>query len=210
MYLLFNALRLLLRLSCQLVRCKHTSSISVYTGILELHMLIHMKKLYLFCEGNFLSSDIHSPYSSRALKMENEDRMSGYCSGRRTFSCLFVSFTLTFSVRSYVSVAGISFNRGTNFNVKTYRDSVIPFVCVCVTRYSDSQRAGRSSNRIPVGTRFSAPFRPARGPPSHLYNGYQVFPGGKAAGPWRRPPTPTSAEVKERVVLYLYSPSGPL
>ena len=34
-------------------------------------------------------------------------------------------------------------------------------------------------DRIPMGTRFSA--RPDRpwGPPSLLYNGYQVFPGGK-------------------------------
>ena len=53
--------------------------------------------------------------------------------------------------------------------------------------------------------------RPDRpwGPPSLLYNVYRVFPGGKAARPWRWPPTPSSAEVKERVELYLYSPFGP-
>ena len=52
--------------------------------------------------------------------------------------------------------------------------------------------------------------RPDRpwGPPSLLYNGYRVFPEGKAVGAWRWPSTPSSAEVKERVEIYLYSPSG--
>ena len=39
------------------------------------------------------------------------------------------------------------------------------------------------------------------GPPSLLYNGYRVFPRDKAAGAWRWPPTPSNAEVKERVEL---------
>jgi hypothetical protein len=53
----------------------------------------------------------------------------------------------------------------------------------------------------------TCPDRP-RGPPSLLYNGYRFsFPGGKQPGRW--PPTPSSAEVKERVQLYLCSPSGP-
>jgi hypothetical protein len=47
------------------------------------------------------------------------------------------------------------------------------------------------------------------GPPSLLYNGYRVFPWGKAAGAYRWPPTTSSVEVKERVELYLCSPSGP-
>ena len=49
------------------------------------------------------------------------------------------------------------------------------------------------------GTRPGRPW----GPPSLLYNGYRVFPGGKSAGVWRWPPTPSSAEVKERVQQYL-------
>ena len=32
------------------------------------------------------------------------------------------------------------------------------------------------------------------GPPSLFYNGCRVFPGGKAAGAWRWPPTPSSGE----------------
>jgi len=44
------------------------------------------------------------------------------------------------------------------------------------------------------------------GPPSLLCNGYRVLPGGVKR---RLPSTPSSAEVKERVELYLYSPSWP-
>jgi len=46
-------------------------------------------------------------------------------------------------------------------------------------------------------------------PPFLLYNGYQVFPGGKVVKTWCWSPTPSSTEVKESVVLYIYSPSGP-
>jgi len=46
-------------------------------------------------------------------------------------------------------------------------------------------------------------------PPSLLYNGYQVFPGGKERpGRDADPPPPSSAVVIERVELYLYSPYG--
>jgi hypothetical protein len=37
---------------------------------------------------------------------------------------------------------------------------------------------------------FPHPSWPAMGPPSLLYNGYRLFPGGKAGGAWRWPPTP--------------------
>jgi hypothetical protein len=47
------------------------------------------------------------------------------------------------------------------------------------------------------------------GPPSLLHNGYRVsFPGVKRPGRGVNHPPPSSAEVKERVELYLYSPSG--
>jgi hypothetical protein len=45
------------------------------------------------------------------------------------------------------------------------------------------------------------------GPPSLLYNGYRVFPGGKLRpGGDADPSPPSSAEVKNTVELYLYSP----
>ena len=68
----------------------------------------------------------------------------------------------------------------------------------------------RCGDRIPVGGEIfrTRPDRPWV-PPILLYNRYRGIPGGKAAGALRWPPTPSSAEVKERVQLYLYSPSGP-
>jgi len=43
-----------------------------------------------------------------------------------------------------------------------------------------------------------------------LYNGYRVFPGSKERPGCDADPSPTSsAMVKERVDLYLYSPYGP-
>jgi hypothetical protein len=48
------------------------------------------------------------------------------------------------------------------------------------------------------------------GPPSLLYNGYQVFPAGKERPEHDADPSPLSSAVgHERVELYLYSPCGP-
>ena len=61
-----------------------------------------------------------------------------------------------------------------------------------------------------LGQDFPRPSRPAMGttqPPIKWVSG--PFPGGKVAGTWRWPPTPSSDEVKERVEVYIYSPSGP-
>jgi hypothetical protein len=73
--------------------------------------------------------------------------------------------------------------------------------------YSDSLRAGQSN---PGGdeifhTRLVRPW----GPSSVLYNGHRVYPGVNRAGRGVDHLPHTSAEVKERVELYLYSSSGP-
>ena len=63
----------------------------------------------------------------------------------------------------------------------------------------------------PVGGEIfrTCPDRPW-GPPSLLYSGYWVFPEGKVRpGRDADPSPPSSAEVKNRVELYLYSPWGP-
>jgi len=46
-------------------------------------------------------------------------------------------------------------------------------------------------------------------PPSLLYHKYRVFPGVKRSGRGVDHPTLSSAEIQERVELYLYSPFGP-
>ena len=76
-------------------------------------------------------------------------------------------------------------------------------------RYSDVLRAGRSEDPVPVEARSSAPnqTRPDQGssqPPVQWVSSF--FPTSKAAGVWRWLPTPSSAEVKERVQIHVYSP----
>jgi len=68
--------------------------------------------------------------------------------------------------------------------------------------YSDSLRVGWSRDRIPGGGgRRDFPDR-HWDPSSLMHYGYRVFPGGKAAGAWRWPPPPSSAEAKERIELF--------
>ena len=82
------------------------------------------------------------------------------------------------------------------------------FYVILIRRYSDSLRAVWSGDRMPVGTRFSAPVQ--NGPGDHpasytMDTGY--FP--EVLEPGLDHPLPSSAEAKERVELYLYSLSGP-
>jgi len=75
---------------------------------------------------------------------------------------------------------------------------------VHVSRYSDSLWPGRSGDWLPVGGRFLAPW----GPPTYtMCTG--SFPGVKQPGRGIDHPPLSSAEVKERVGLNLYSTLGP-
>ena len=79
-----------------------------------------------------------------------------------------------------------------------------------LSRYSDSLRAGRSGNRSPLGTRFSAPVQtgPGAHPPIHTMD-TGSFPGEKRPGRGVHHPPPSSAEVKEKIEVYINSPSRP-
>jgi predicted metal-binding protein len=78
------------------------------------------------------------------------------------------------------------------------------------SRYSDSLRAGRSGDRIPKEARFSAPVQTgSEAHPASYIMGTVSFPVVKRPGCGVGHPQTRSAEVKERVELYLYSPSGP-
>jgi len=95
----------------------------------------------------------------------------------------------------------------TDIIVSLLTKSVRTFYFLSLLRTNNQQGPGIDSR---WRARFfrNLPDRPS-GRPSLLYNGYWVFPTGKAARVWRWPPTPVSAEVKEEVELYLYSTSGP-
>ena len=78
---------------------------------------------------------------------------------------------------------------------------------IYVSRYSDSLRAGRSGDRIPVGARFSAPVQTGPGAhPASCTMGTGSFPGVKRPGRGADPPPPYKCRGHKGVGL---SPSGP-
>jgi hypothetical protein len=77
-----------------------------------------------------------------------------------------------------------------------------------INRHSDSLRAGRSGDRIPVGVgaRFSSSVQICPGAhPAYYTMGTGSFLGVKRAGRGADHPTPSSAEVEGRVELFIYS-----
>ena len=93
----------------------------------------------------------------------------------------------------------------------------------CVCRTVRTKRQSQDNQDKEVQIKYSEPKKKSRwgrifrtrpdrpwGPPRLLYIGNRVsFPGVKRPGHGVNHPPPSSAEVKERAELHLYSPSGP-
>ena len=71
-------------------------------------------------------------------------------------------------------------------------------------QHIDSLRVGRFGVKSRCGRNFPLPLRPAPWPTQPPLQWMPILcPGGKVAGAWRDHPPQSSAEVKERVQLYL-------
>ena len=69
---------------------------------------------------------------------------------------------------------------------------------------------GRSRGRIPVGARFSPPVQTGPGAyPAHYTMATRSLPEVKWPRSGTDNPSPLRTEVKERIELHIYSPSGP-
>jgi len=100
------------------------------------------------------------------------------------------------------------------FVAKSFNNSYLVIIIIIikegVSRYSDSLRAGRSGDRIPVEARFSSSAQTGLGAhPASCKMGTGSFPGIKRPGRCVDHPPSSNAEVKERVDPYFHSPSGP-
>jgi hypothetical protein len=79
-----------------------------------------------------------------------------------------------------------------------------------LSQYCDLLWDGQSGDWITVEARFFTLSRLALRPTHPPVQGVPgILPWGKSAGAWHWPPTPSNAEVKERVELYLSSASEP-
>jgi hypothetical protein len=95
------------------------------------------------------------------------------------------------------------------YKITVYNRSIKIRLYTCVGRDSDSLRAGRSGDRIPVEGKIfrTRPDWPCD-LPNFLHNGTWLFTGVKCSGRGDGHPYSSTAKVKQRVELHIYSPSG--
>ena len=126
--------------------------------------------------------------------------------------CNWIQFRIRFLfIRNLTSSSKVNSNMVTNYNKISYYSFFLHF-CGSGQRslYNDPLRTGRPGDRIPVGARFSSPVQTGpRAHPASCTVGIGSFPGIKRPERGVDNSPPSSTEVKERVELYLYSPSGP-
>jgi len=122
--------------------------------------------------------------------------MNGPCNASTVFS---LRYELNCDTKFPVSVTGVVDNVALRHGflgvlglTRHFHYTKVPFSSLSFepgwrSQYTDSLRAGRSGDRIPVGGGEIFRTLPDRlwGPPSLLFIGYRVFPGGKATGAWR-------------------------
>ena len=102
-----------------------------------------------------------------------------------------------------------SYHPQTNCTLTSDGYIFLPYPWGQLILYSDSLRAGRSGDRIPVGARFSAPVQTGPGAhPASCTMATGSFQGLKRPGRGADHPPPSKRRGHERVELYLYLPYG--
>jgi hypothetical protein len=126
-----------------------------------------------------------------------------------------LKISLTNWGQNFINVS-ISFVRNSRIDVVTDKTLLIYilFLHGSSVGIATELHAGRSGDRIPVGATISARPDWPWGPPSLLYNGYRVFPGGKVRrGCAAEHSPPSSAEVLEEqsyTSITLWVTNGPV
>ena len=180
-------------------------SISVFLSPCSLIIILSNSHSQVRCESQTVYSTHHSVYPTRhclnsTLMAINEDE---------DLMCLSIKKLNTIQYRHSNSSAS-SLSLQCAF-ISTFLPDAMDW---CgpeqLSRYSESLRAGRSGDRVPVRERFSAPVQTGHGAyPASYTMGTGSFPGLKRTGRGVDHPPHVESRLKKRVDLYFYSPSEP-